>query len=529
MKHTAIVVLAAVLGLTAAFGQESTETSNPSLGSFMQRSEKAQAELIENSNLILLRLNSLEKSLLLNKPPAPSSPTPAPEVSALEKRLAELETKLSAAQAAPAATGAGASPAQSLIDRLQLNINMVWIVATAAMVFFMKAGFCMLELGFTRAKNAINICMKNFLDFPVVALGFLFVGFGLMFGHTYHGWFGTGPFWLSSLPGNDPVWAFWWFQLVFCGTAATIVSGALAERTKFMGYLIYIAFMGAIIYPVCGHWVWGSIAGPFGFGGDKGWLEAMGFKDFAGSTVVHCMGGASSLAGIIIVGARAGRFKEDGTPVFIAGHNLPLATLGTFILWFGWYGFNPGSSLAGDTIIGRIAVNTTIAPCSGAIAAMAVMWLVQGRPDLGIALNGALGGLVAITANCNCVTPASAVVIGLVAGMIATFAALLLERLRLDDPVGAVPVHFCNGLWGTVAESLFNEEGFSAHYFGVQVLGTVSVSVAVFAAALVIFKAIDLVMGLRVADDDQELGLDFSEHSGTAYPDFVTADQGSVQ
>lgn len=523
MKHLAAILAIALITSGAARAQEETQPKT-NLDGFMQRSEQGQAVIIDKSNQILLKLGELEKNIT----PSKKSPVvTGGDTSALEKRLQELEAKLAASAAAPAAEGA-ATVEKSVLDKLQLNINMVWIVVTAAMVFFMKAGFCMLELGFTRAKNAINICMKNFLDFPVAAIGFLFVGFGLMFGNSFNGWIGTGPFWLSSMPANDDIWAFWFFQLVFCGTAATIISGALAERTKFMGYLLYIAAMGAFIYPIAGHWVWGSIGGPFGFGGQPGWLEAMGFKDFAGSTVVHCIGGASSLAGIIVVGARVGRFKEDGTPVLIAGHNLPLATLGTFILWFGWYGFNPGSSLSGDAIIGRIAVNTTIAPCSGALAAMLVMWLIQGRPDIGIALNGALGGLVAITANCNCVTPASAVIIGLVAGLIATFAALLLERLRLDDPVGAVPVHMCNGLWGTLAEALFNEDGFKSGQFGVQVLGTLSVTAFVFIVALALFKFIDLLIGLRVSDEEQDLGLDFSEHSGTAYPDFVTADQGSA-
>jgi Amt family ammonium transporter len=527
MKYITAAGIAIILAIGSLSAQDtaSAPEKTADLEGFIKRSDANQSTLIENSTEILQRLGGIEKTLGGEKE---STPAPASaNNTALEKRLVELEAKLAAAPAAAPAPAEGV--AETVAKKLQDNMNMIWIIVTGAMVFFMKAGFCMLELGLTRAKNAINICMKNFLDFPVAAIAFLFVGFGLMFGKSYNGWFGQGPFWISDIPGDNGLWSFWFFQLVFCGTAATIISGALAERTKFMGYLIYIAILCAVIYPIAGHWAWGSLGGAFGFGGEPGWLEARGFKDFAGSTVVHCIGGASSLAGILVVGARIGRFKSDGTPVLIAGHNLPLATLGTFILWFGWYGFNPGSTLTAGAEIGRIAVNTTIAPCSGAIIAMLVMWLFQGRPDIGIALNGALGGLVAITANCNVVTPASAVLIGMVAGLIATFAALLLERLRLDDPVGAVPVHLSNGLWGTLSESLFNEAGFNIDTFYIQTLGTVSITVFVFICAFIVFKLIDLVMGLRVSDADQEMGLDFSEHSGAAYPDFVTTDQGTVR
>jgi len=240
--------------------------------------------------------------------------------------------------------------------------------------------------------------------------------------------------------------------------------------------------------------------------------------------VVHGIGGAAALAGVLILGPRIGRFREDGSSNLIAGHNLPLAALGTFILWFGWYGFNAGSTLVGDFSIGRIAANTTLAPAAGAMAAMVAIWITQGRPDLGITLNGALGGLVGITANCHAVSPASAVMIGLVAGVLATLASLLLERLHIDDAVGAVPVHLVCGWWGVLAVALFDEAGFSPQALGVQALGVASITGFAFVMSLIAFKLVDVVVGLRASPEEQDLGLDFTEHSGTAYADFVTSE-----
>jgi ammonium transporter, Amt family len=424
-----------------------------------------------------------------------------------------------------AAPAVGAGEVGSGSEAVQGNLNMVWMILAGVLVFLMQAGFALVELGFARAKNSINILMKNFLDFCLSVLVFLFLGFGLMFGSSAAGWIGTDGFWLSSQPGEAAIWGFWFFQAVFAGTACTIVSGAMAERTKFIGYLTYAAFLAAIVYPLGGHWAWGSFAGDFGVGGTEGWLEALGFVDFAGSTVVHGCGGACALAGIMVVGARHGRFDEAGAPRLIAGHNIPLAALGVFLLWFGWFGFNAGSTLLGDVTIGRIVVNTTIAPAAGALAAMVSMWFIQGRPDIGITLNGALGGLVGVTACCANITPASAAVVGLVAGLLTTVATIGLERMRLDDAVGAVPVHLVNGWWGTLAVALFDEVGFSVEKLGVQALGTFSITGCAFLLCLVIFKVVDWTVGLRASETEQIDGLDFTEHSANAYPDFSTTDQ----
>jgi len=516
MKYI-LAALVASLGLSLPLIAQDSAALPPELQEYINTSRSSHAKLLQDSSEILKRLGFIEQSL--------QAPIPTNPISALEARLAELEAKLATAPtpAVITATEGAATPTEEL-EALQKNLNYAWIVITAALVFFMQAGFCLLELGFTRAKNAINICMKNFLDFCVGTLCFFFIGFGLMFGASQNGWIGLGPFWLSSIPGDSPFWAFWIFQAVFAGTAATIISGAMAERTKFVGYLFYTALITGLIYPIAGHWAWGSFGGGFGYGGDKGWLEAMGYIDFAGSSVVHAIGGAAALAGVLVVGSRTGRFRADGQATFIPGHNLPLAALGTFILWFGWFGFNCGSTLLADASIGRIAVNTTIAAAAGGISGMFAMWLHQGRPDIGMTLNGALGGLVGITAGCHCVTPASAVLIGLVAGIVATAGSLLLERARIDDAVGAIPVHLMCGVWGILAVAIFHETGFSSERLGVQALGAASIVGFTFIASLIGFWIIDKVVGLRAKESEQELGLDFTEHSGAAYPDFITGD-----
>jgi ammonium transporter, Amt family len=455
----------------------------------------------------------------------------APAATGIEKKLDAIIDKLDRAlPPAPSAPPASPSPAPAAdtaaLATLQLNLNYVWMLVAAILVFNMQAGFAMVELGFARAKNSINIVMKNFLDFCISTVAFLLVGFALMFGKSWKGWFGTDGFWLSDLPGDSGLWAFWFFQVVFAGTACTIVSGAMAERTKFIGYLLYAALLAGVIYPICGHWAWGSFAGGFGWGGEKGWLESLGFIDFAGSTVVHGVGGACALAGIMVIGPRAGRFAKDGTPILIAGHNIPLAALGTFLLWFGWFGFNAGSTLAATASIGRIAVNTAVAPAAAALSAMLSMWFVQRRPDVGITLNGALGGAVGITACCANVTPASALIIGVVAGLLTTFATIMLERMRLDDAVGAVPVHLVNGWWGTLSVALFDEKGFTATALGTQVLGTFVITGTAFCTGYAVFKTVDLLIGLRANTTEQEDGLDFAEHSANAYPDFQTSEQG---
>ena len=470
------------------------------------------------------------------------SPVSAQETNKIEAKLDTIIQKLDTNQgtlnevakavkseAPPAAASVPAAPADAAvkadIETVQLNLNLVWMVITGALVFVMQAGFAMVELGFARAKNSINIIMKNFLDFCISAIVFMFLGFGLMFGTSAGGWIGGDSFWLSNHAADDKLWAFWFFQVVFAGTACTIVSGAMAERTKFVGYLIYAALLAAIVYPLGGHWAWGSFGGAYGVGGEKGWLEAMGFVDFAGSTVVHGCGGACALAGILVVGARHGRFAKDGTPRLIAGHNIPLAALGVFILWFGWFGFNAGSTLLGNGTIGRIAVNTTIAPAAAALSAMLSMWFVQGRPDVGITLNGSLGGAVGVTACCANISPASAFIVGLIAGIITTVATIALERMKIDDAVGAVPVHLGNGWWGTLSVALFDQNGFDAHKLGVQALGTFSVTLSAFVICFGIFKLVDMTVGLRATDNEQIDGLDFAEHAANAYPDFQTTEQ----
>lgn len=444
-----------------------------------------------------------------------------------QKTLDQVAAKVGAAPTATEVLEYAAPEAadKAAVAALQLNINTVWVILSAALVFMMQAGFAMVELGFSRAKNSINIIMKNFLDFSISTVAFLFLGFGLMFGASAGGWIGSDSFWLSSRAADDGLWSFWFFQVVFAGTACTIVSGAMAERTKFIGYLVYAGVLSGLIYPFTGHWAWGSFGGGFGVGGEKGWLEAMGFTDFAGSSVVHACGGACALAGILVVGARHGRFGKDGTPRLIAGHNIPLAALGVFILWFGWFGFNGGSTLVANASIGRIVVNTTVAPAAGALAAMLSMWFVQGRPDVGITLNGALGGLVGITACCANLSPGSALAVGIVAGLLTTVATIGLERLRIDDAVGAVPVHLVNGWWGTLSVALFDENGFDAHRLGVQAIGTFAISGAAFVMCYGLFKIVDLTVGLRASDTEQIDGLDFAEHSANAYPDFQTTEQ----
>lgn len=472
-----------------------------------------------------------------NAAPVVAQDTSAPQLQKMDTKLDTIITKLdevaknTAGGAAKVEAPAPAVPAVAGVDAeaikgLQLNINYVWAMLAGALVFIMQAGFAMVELGFARAKNSINIIMKNFLDFCISTIGFLFIGFGLMFGTSWNGIIGTDSFWLAdTADGKSPLWVFWFFQVVFAGTACTIVSGAMAERTKFVGYLVYAAFLSALIYPLCGHWAWGSFAGGWGAGGEKGWLEAKGFVDFAGSSVVHAVGGACALAGIIVVGPRHGRFAKDGSPRLIAGHNIPLAALGVFILWFGWFGFNGGSTLIGDGSIGRIVVNTTIAPAAGAILAMASMWFIQGRPDVGITLNGALGGLVGITACCANVTPGSAFIVGVIAGLLTTVSTIALERAKLDDAVGAVPVHLVNGWWGTLSVALFDEAGVTMDRLSIQALGTLSISATAFGLCLGLFKVVDLLVGLRASDNEQIDGLDFSEHAANAYPDFQTSEQ----
>ena len=410
------------------------------------------------------------------------------------------------------------------IALVQTHANYVWTLVAAALVFFMQAGFAMVEVGFTRAKNAINILMKNLMDFAIGSIAYWAIGFGLMFGATQTGWFGTSGFFLSDFKvGGDPwVLAFWMFQVVFAATAATIVSGAMAERTKFVAYLAYSAIVSLLIYPVFGSWAWGGL-----FHGG-GWLEKLGFIDFAGSTVVHSVGGWAALAGAIVLGPRLGKYGKDGKPRAIMGHNMPLAALGVFILWLGWFGFNPGSTTTADTSIAMIFVNTNLAAAAGAITAMFMSWIKFGKPEVGMSLNGALAGLVAITAGCANVTPGSSIVIGAVAGILVVVAVLFIENvLKIDDPVGAISVHGINGAWGTLAAGIFNIGGTTAKIILVQLTGIAACFIWTFAIAFIMFKILSMTIGLRVSPEEEMDGLDHHEHGGIAYPDFGVSTQSA--
>lgn len=423
----------------------------------------------------------------------------------------------------PVFAGSG-GPEVSAIDaakeQLQTNINVVWTCIAAFLVFFMQPGFAMVECGFTRAKNAVNILMKNLIDFSVGSIAFFLVGFGLMFGVT-NGLFGTTHFLLHGTePGGHWNWTFLIFQTVFAATAATIVSGAMAERTKFVGYLVYSFFISLFIYPVFGSWAWGGLLD----GG--GWLEKLGFLDFAGSTVVHSIGGWLALAGAIVLGPRLGKYDADGKPKAIPGHNIPIAALGVFILWFGWFGFNPGSTTVGEGLIGYIAITTNLAAAAGALTAMFTAWTIMKKPDASMTLNGALAGLVAITCPCDGVSSVAAIIIGAIAGILVVLSVLFIDRvLKVDDPVGAVSVHAVNGVWGTLSAGLFNMEtgffyGGGLKQLGVQALGAGTAFLWAFGLGLVLFFAIEKTVGLRVSAEEELKGLDIGEHGMEAYSGF---------
>jgi ammonium transporter, Amt family len=411
------------------------------------------------------------------------------------------------------------------VAELTRGLNTLWVLITAFLVFWMQAGFALVEAGLTRSKNTTNILFKNLIDFIFATVAFWAFGYAFMYGSSVAGWIGTSGFFISG--GEDvvgvPVLAFWFFQLVFAGTAATIVSGAMAERTKFSAYLIYSFFISAIIYPIAGHWVWGA-----------GWLWTLpfgaGFRDFAGSTVVHSVGGWLALIGAIVLGPRIGRFAKDGKPVAIPGHSITLATLGLFILWLGWFGFNPGSQLAinggNADAVALVAANTNIAAAAGALAAMIVSWLfVTKKPDLGTTINGTLAGLVAITAPCAYVTPLNSIFIGAIGGVIVVYGALLLEKLKIDDPVSAVPVHLMNGIWGTLAIGVFATEngvvgliGGNSSQIVAQLIGVVAFGVWCGVTGSILFLGIKALNGLRVSREEEIKGLDILEHGTEAYP-----------
>nr|WP_206812338.1 ammonium transporter [Paradesulfitobacterium ferrireducens] len=409
-----------------------------------------------------------------------------------------------------------------------IAIDTVWTLITGFLVFFMQAGFAMVETGFTRAKNAGNIIMKNLMDFAVGSLIYWLVGFAIMFGADKAGLFGTTGFGTTGsfehLGLSIPLWAFLMFQTVFAATSATIVSGAMAERTKFISYIIYSVVISALIYPVVGHWVWGG-----------GWLAQRGFIDFAGSTVVHSVGGWAALIGALLVGPRIGKYGKDGKSHAIPGHSLTLGALGVFILWFGWFGFNPGSTLSGtNPDIGRIAVTTNLAAAAGATMTMIFTWIKYKKPDVSLTLNGALAGLVAITAGTAAVSPGGAAIIGLGAGILIVLAVEFFDKVvKIDDPVGAISVHGVCGAYGTAMVGLFAMDGGLFYGGGTQLLITQLIGVgAVFAwtvlTSLVLFGIVKATIGLRVSKDEEELGLDIGEHGIDAYPGFAMKPGQSV-
>ncbi len=408
-------------------------------------------------------------------------------------------------------------------EELQTNINIIWTCIAAFLVFFMQAGFAMVETGFTRAKNSVNILMKNLMDFAIGSIAFFVIGFGLMFGASSNGLFGTSLFGLGGVePGTDWNWTFLIFQTVFAATAATIVSGAMAERTRFISYLIYSAVISLFIYPLFGSWAWGNLL----MTDNNSWLAKIGFHDFAGSTVVHSIGGWLALAGAVMLGPRLGKYGPDGKPRAILGHNLPLAALGVFILWFGWFGFNPGSTTAGNGLAGYIAVTTNLAAAAGAILALITSWVIIKKPDISMALNGALAGLVAITCPCDGVSPFGAIIIGSVAGILVVLSVLFVDYvLKVDDPVGAVSVHGVNGLWGTLSYGLFAMDGGLFYgggfkQFGIQILGAGTAFVWAFGLGLVLFWILGKTIGLRVSPEEELKGLDIGEHGNEAYAGF---------
>ncbi len=404
------------------------------------------------------------------------------------------------------------------MNEIALSLDTVWMLLAAILVFWMQPGFALCEAGLTRSKNTANILMKNFMDFILGSLLFFFVGFGFMFGSDGAGFIGA-PNWgdLSFYKGDLPVEGFLMFQTVFCATSATIVSGAMAERTKFSMYLVYSAVISLLIYPVEGHWTWGG-----------GWLSELGFHDFAGSAIVHSVGGVLALIGALALGPRRGKYGKDGESRAIPGHNLTLASLGVFILWMGWFGFNPGSQLAASGEVNRIAIShvfltTNLAAAAAGAATLFLTWIKYGKPSLSMTLNGVLAGLVGITAGCDLVSPFGAVIIGLVCGIVLVFSIEFIDRkLHIDDPVGASSVHGVCGILGTLMTGLLATDsglfyGHGWHFFGVQSLGILVIDLWAAVCGFLLFFGIKKFKGLRVGARVEEEGLDVYEHGESCY------------
>jgi Amt family ammonium transporter len=455
-----------------------------------------------------------------------------------------LPVSLWAQQPAPAPAGDVAAQVAGLTEKLasgKVIVDTLWTLITAFLVFWMNAGFALVESGMCRAKNAVNILSKNFIVFALSSLAFFVLGWGLMFGNG-NGFIGTEGLFLVGGADNSPamgdaykgaynainwtgipLYAKFFFQLVFAGTAATIVSGCVAERIKYLSFILFSLLLVGLAYPITGHWIWGG-----------GWLQQQGFFDFAGSTVVHTVGGVAGLAGILLLGPRLGKYRADGSVNPIQGHNMTSATLGCLILWLGWFGFNPGSTMAADPgAIAHILNTTNLAGAMGLLTGTATAWIVLGKPDLGMTINGCLAGLVAITAPCAFVSLGSSLIIGGLAGVIVVYAVILFDKLGWDDPVGALAVHLCNGVFGTLAVGLFAQDkmtgvatgnglffGGGFKLLGVQALGSAAVILFTLVVSLAFWAAIKATMGLRVSSQEEVEGLDMGEHGMEAYAGF---------
>ena len=446
---------------------------------------------------------------------------------------------------------AQASELANLSEAVSANkiaLDTVWVLVTAFLVFWMNAGFALVESGLCQAKNTVNILAKNFVVFAIASIAFLVIGWGLMFGDG-NSLIGTdGLFFLLGADNSPatgdaykgvysamnwtgvPLYAKFFFQLVFAGTAATIVSGAVAERIKFLSFIVFSVIIVGFIYPVGGHWIWGG-----------GWLAKAGMFDFAGSTVVHSIGGWAALAGVMVLGPRLGKFTKDGRVSPIPGHNMSTATLGALILWLGWFGFNPGSTMAADAgAIARIALTTNTAAAAATLTATLTAWVMLRKPDLSMILNGTLAGLVAITASCVFVSVVSSLIIGLIAGVLVVLAVIMFDKLKLDDPVGALSVHLVNGVFGTLALGFFAEDRFAPGITGdgllfgggtklvvSQIMGIVGVGIFTFVVSIVAWYVIKAIFGLRVSKEEEMEGLDIGEHGVEAY--HITGSEGRIR
>lgn len=451
-----------------------------------------------------------------------------------------------------AAAAAPPDPVATLtgsVDTLKVAGDTFWVLITGALVFFMNLGFGLVESGLQRQKNCVNILTKNFVVFAASVVAFYLIGWGLMFGDG-NGFIGTSGLFMLGGADNSPAmgeaykgvygsinWtgvplgAKFFFQLVFCGTAATIVSGAVGERIKLHSFILFSLVLTGIFYAVTGHWIWGG-----------GWLAKLGFWDFAGSTVVHSVGGWAALAGAIVLGPRLGKFGKDGKVHPIAGHSMPLVFTGLFVLWLGWFGFNPGSTMAlGDgALISHIFNTTNLAAAAGTLTSMLTAWLYLGKPDMSMMVNGCLAGLVAITAPCAWVTPGASLIIGGIGGVMVVFAVIMFDKLRVDDPVGACAVHLCNGIWGTIAVGLFATKAapgstLEGLFYGggitllkAQLIGIVAVGAFTFIGTFILWHILKATVGIRVSAEEEIEGLDIGEHGQNAYPDFVVTQPAGI-